>query len=163
MCVYVRVPERLHCIYFLSSLRMSVFEPGTNCLLNAMTIKRLSPYCERASPVSRRDRILPPNFQCHSWARKSAERRLLDIECMVQGTSRAEESRPSVAVWRGFVSSCHLQGNLSCLADTRGYLAFRVGNTNTPFYQGQYIAAAQDIVFVSVKYAFQLPRRNLVN
>ena len=44
-----------------------------------------------------------------------------------------------------------------------GDLAFRIGTTNTPFYQGQYIAAAQDIVFVSVKYASQLPRRNVVN
>lgn len=36
-----------------------------------------------------------------------------------------------------------------------GDLAFRIGTTNTAFYQGQYIAAAQDIVFVSVKYVFQ--------
>ena len=44
---YVRLgsrhQERLHCIDFPYSLRMSIFEQGTGCLLNGMTIKRLSP------------------------------------------------------------------------------------------------------------------------
>ncbi|MCJ1470659.1 hypothetical protein MMC07_009305 [Pseudocyphellaria aurata] len=34
--------------------------------------------------------------------------------------------------------------------------AFRIGSTNTPFYQGQYITAAEDVVFVSVNYRINI-------
>ena len=55
-----------------------------------------------------------------------------------------------VVLWRTCVLSLSKIEVMSNVADF--VLGFNIGNTNTPFYQGQYIADAQDVIVVTLNY-----------
>ena len=60
-----------------------------------------------------------------------------------------EESCSPLDPWRAYV--CFSRKELSNLL-TEGCLGFTLGDTNTPFYQGQYVVDTQDIVVVTIKW-----------
>lgn len=64
---------------------------------------------------------------------------------------RPEETSIGILLWRPYGSSITLKVSAKAML-TSLILGFTVGNTNTPFYDGQFFAHAEDVVVVTVNY-----------